>query len=223
MLRFFRACHHDAGGHVGNANRGIRCVDVLTTCARRPHRVYTQVSGINLDVHVFGLRQDRDRRGRGVDATAAFSTWNTLHPVYATFKLQPCKDVLSLDVNHRFLDPSKFRLLQLDHIDFPAFGFGIALIHPQQVPCKKRSFIASGTRADFQHCRFCVGFIFWQKRKLQRGFGVWQRSFQPRQFLFGQWCHIRIVQHLARFVQIAQQLLIGLNLLHHRAQVRVFF
>mmetsp|Transcript_23803 Transcript_23803/g.42889 ORF Transcript_23803/g.42889 Transcript_23803/m.42889 type:complete len:276 (+) Transcript_23803:2041-2868(+) len=172
VLGFLGTGDDKARGQVGDADRGIGGVHVLPASARGAHGIDANVAGVHLDIHIFGLWQDRDSGGRGVDAPAAFGCRHTLHAVHTGFVFQPGKDILALDMGDHFFDAAQLGRLLFDDLHAPALPFGIALVHPQKVARKQRRFVAARPGTDLQHRRAGIRRVLGQERQLQRGFGV---------------------------------------------------
>ncbi len=57
---------------------------------------------------------------------------------------------------------------------------------------------------------------------MQRRFGLGHPRLEHRQLFFGQFAHVRIVQHRLRIGQIGTQLTVGRDLVDHRLQFGIF-
>ena len=73
----------DAGRDVGDANGGIRGVHRLAARPLRAEHIDTQILLVDLDIHLFGLRQHRHGRRRGVNAALGLGFGHALDPVDA--------------------------------------------------------------------------------------------------------------------------------------------
>src|SRR5262249_32851187 len=84
------ALDDDAGRQMRDADRRVGLVDVLSAGAGRAERVDLEVDGIDLDVvDRVDLRQDRDGRGRSMDAALRLGLGHALHAMRARFELEP--------------------------------------------------------------------------------------------------------------------------------------
>ena len=157
-----------------------------------------------------------------MDAPAAFRFGHALDTVHAAFVFQPRKDALASDAHHQLAHAAQFGKLLLDHLPAPALGLGIALVHPREIPGKKRRLVAAGTGADLQHGGPRIGGIARQERQLHRVLGLGQARAQVRQFLFGQGLHLGVVQQRLGLGDLGHQTLPFGDLGHHRTQVGIF-
>ena len=68
---------------MGDAHGGVSGVDGLAAGAGGAEGVDANVFGFDLDVDLFGLRQNRDGDGRGVNAALSLGLRHALHAVDA--------------------------------------------------------------------------------------------------------------------------------------------
>jgi hypothetical protein len=127
------ARHDEAGGLVRDPDRRVRRVDGLTTRARRAEDVDLEVVGIDLDIDLFGFRQDRDGRRARVDAALALGRGNSLHSVRTAFVLEPTPRVLALGDEGDVAEPAVFGRLLRQHLELHAAALGVPLVHAEEV------------------------------------------------------------------------------------------
>src|SRR5205085_8739489 len=78
-LRFFVLATDDrVRGQMGNADGGVSSVDGLAAGAGGAESVDAEVLGLDFDVDLFGLGQDRHGDGGGVNAALGFRRWDAL-------------------------------------------------------------------------------------------------------------------------------------------------
>ena len=94
---------------MGDAHGRVSGVDGLAARARRAERVHPDLLGIDLHLHLVGLRKDRDGDGGGVDAPLLFGGRDALHAVHAAFILKLAVDLLALNHRNHFLEPAHSR------------------------------------------------------------------------------------------------------------------
>ena len=133
-----------------------------------------------IDVDVFGLRQHRDRRRRGVDAAGRFGVRHALHAMHAGFEFQLGIDAAAVDIGDDFLVAAD-RAFALRHdFDLPALLGGIALIHAKQHAREQRGLVAAGAGADFQDDVALVHRVLRQQIELDLLFQAFERSRKSR-------------------------------------------
>ena len=222
VLGLFRRRHDDAGRQVGDPNRRIGGIDVLTARTGRPHRVDADVGGGDVDLHLLGLGQHRDGGGGGVDAPARLGLWHALDTVDAAFELEAGKDPLALDPGHSLLDAAKLGLGKLHQVETPALRFGVFLIHAQQVAREKCGLFPAGAGADFEDRGAGIGGVLRQKRDPQPVLHRRDAILQRRDFILGQCLHLGVRQHRLGLLQIGTRLTVGGDLGHHGLQIGIF-
>ena len=92
------AGHHQPGGKVRDANRGVGHVDVLSARAAGAESIDAEivVFDINLDF-VVDLRINENRRKRRVAARGGIERRNAHQAMYADFRLQHAKGIRAID------------------------------------------------------------------------------------------------------------------------------
>ena len=78
-----------SGGNVGNADRALGLVDVLTAGTGGTVGIDLEVVGVELKVDLLDFGQDGNRRGRGVYPAAGLRDRYALDAMPAGFKLEP--------------------------------------------------------------------------------------------------------------------------------------
>ena len=108
-----RSCwrlHHDAGGHVGDADGALGLVDVLAAGAAGAHGVDAEIGFLDLDVDVLvDHRIDPDRGEAGVAARLAVEGRDAHQPVHAALGLEPAIGVVAADLDGRGFDARPLR------------------------------------------------------------------------------------------------------------------
>ncbi len=92
----------DAGRNMRDADRRFSLIDVLAAGALRAHRVDLQIGFIDIDIDLFGLRENRDGRSRRMDAPLGFGVGHALDPMRAGFEFQSREDAASGDLGDDF-------------------------------------------------------------------------------------------------------------------------
>ena len=158
-----------------------------------------------------------------MNTPATLGAGHALYPVHAALVLQAGKDIFASDMGHHFLYPAQFGRLLFDNVELPSARFGIAVVHAQQIGGEQCGLIAPRAGPDLKHRGARVSLVLWQQRQLQGSFGSGQRAFDLVDLVAGHSGHFGIGQHLARACQIVQQHAVGVDLVHDRAQIAVFF
>jgi hypothetical protein len=133
---------------VCEAHGRVRRVDALATGAGRAKAIHADVLLVDLDVHVLGLGQDRDRGGRSMDAAGGLGRGHSLDAVDAAFVLQARVRALALDQRRDRLDPADSGVVAVHDLDLPAPAFGVALVHAEELRREERGLVAARTGAD---------------------------------------------------------------------------
>ncbi len=147
----FLAFHHNTRRQVGNTDRRVSFVHVLTTGTGGAEGIHPQVRFVDLDCFGFvGLRHHGNRAGRGVNAALGFGFRHSLHPVRTGFKFQRAINTIAREAGDDFLETAVLPFIFAEHLDLPPAFLGIAGIHAKQVAGKDSGFIAPGAGTDFQ-------------------------------------------------------------------------
>src|SRR4051812_16374587 len=125
MLRtLVLAFDHDPARNVGDANRRISFVDMLTAGAGRTISVDAQVSRIDGDfIDLIEFGQNGYRARRGVNATLRFGRRNTLYAMRAGFELKMRVGALTHHATDNFLVATVFAGTFRHHLDTPTTPF----------------------------------------------------------------------------------------------------
>ena len=136
--------HRDdhAGRLVRDAHGRVGRVDRLPARARGAVDVDLQVVRVDLHVHLLGLGQHRDRRGRGVDAALRLGLGHPLHPVRAALVLEHAVRALALH-GERVVAVADLERLLLE----PA-PLGVAGQHPVEVGGEQPGLLPARARPD---------------------------------------------------------------------------
>ena len=91
---------------------GAGCfIDVLAACAAGTKCIDSQILGVQLKFHRFRLGNHGNRNCRCMDTALCFGFGNTLHTVYAAFKLHAAVYIVALDHKRYFLNAAQFRIV----------------------------------------------------------------------------------------------------------------
>ena len=193
-LRFLiLAAHHRVGRQMRNPHRRIRRIHALPARPRRAERIDAQVLGLDLDVHLLGLRQHRHRNRRGVHAPLRLRRRNPLHAVHARLVLQLRIHVVAFDDRRHVLQPVPNPRLRLrQHLDLPLVLLGEAHIHAEHLRHKQRCLVSAGPGAKLQDHVLLVVRVLGQQQHLQRLFHRRHLRFQQGKFLLRHRLHIRV-------------------------------
>ncbi len=137
-------------GEVRDPHRRVGGVDALAAGAGRAEGVDPDVLGVDLDVDLLGLRQDRHGDGRGVDPARGLGRGNALHPVDAALEAQLRVDAVALDHGDDFLDAALAGAADGHDVHLPALPLGVALVHPEHVAGEERGLVAAGAGPDLE-------------------------------------------------------------------------
>ena len=141
------AGHDDAGRLVRQAHGGVGRVDALAAGTRAPEHVDVDVVGVDHDVDLFGLGQDRHRRRRRMNPPLRLGHGHTLDPVHPAFELEPAVGAVALDREDDLLETAGGTRVRVHHLDLPLLALGVARVHPVEVRREERGLLAAGPRA----------------------------------------------------------------------------
>ena len=142
-------------------------VYVLATGAARSHGVDAQIIGLDVNIYVFRLRQDRHGRRRSVDATAGLGRRNALHAMHTRLELEARKDTLARDRGDNLLVAAEIALRRTDQLGFPAVMIGVAAVHAKQVGGEQCGLVTTRAGPDLENGAALVGGILRQQQQLQ--------------------------------------------------------
>ncbi len=110
-----------------------------------------EVVGVDLQIHLVRLRQDRHRHRRGVDPSLRLGDRHPLDPVDAAFVFQPAEGALPRDQRDDLLESAHSAGGgAAHHLDFPAGGLRKAGIHSEEVLRKEARLITTCPGPDFK-------------------------------------------------------------------------
>jgi hypothetical protein len=101
-----------------------------------------------------------------MDAPARLRFRHALHAMHAGFEFQLGKHALAGDRRDDFLVAAGLALAGREHLDLPAAGRRVALVHAKQIAGEKRRLRAAGAGADFEDRALFVGGILRQQQDL---------------------------------------------------------
>ena len=119
------------------------------------------------DVDLFGLRQDHDGGGRGVDATLRLGLGDALDTVHAILELQPRVGAPSTNLEDHFFEAAPLRRTLREQVDLPAPRLGVAAVHSKQVRGKQSRLIPTGALANLHDDVLVIGGILWHQGELE--------------------------------------------------------
>ena len=85
-----------------------------------------------------------------MNAALGFGGGHALHAVAAGLKLKAGIGAFADHAADHFLVAAQIAFVFTDNLNLPALTFGVAQVHAQKVPGKKRGFVTTGARTDFQ-------------------------------------------------------------------------
>ena len=125
--------HHDAGGQVGDANCGIRLIDVLATGSACAIGVDTQVGRVDFDFDgVVDLRVDEDAGERRMAPVGRVEGALAHQAMHAAFGTQPAEGILAGYLDGGGLDAGNFTFGFFQHFDLEILVFAITQVLAQQ-------------------------------------------------------------------------------------------
>ena len=195
LAAFVLTLHHRAGGQVGDADGGLRLVDVLAACAAGAVGVDLQVLGVDGELHLLRLGHDGHGGGGGLDTAGGFRFRHTLHPMGARFKFQAGVSTRTFHRSYDFLHAAQLRLVEGHHVQREAPALGVHGVHPQQVGGKQRALLAADTGPDLQHHALVVVGVFGQQQTLQLVLQPLPLRLGGGQLLLPKLLQLRVGQH----------------------------
>ena len=135
----------------------------------RAERVDAQVLVVDLDVDVFGLRQDRHGGGRRVHASLRFGGGHALHAVHAALVLQLAVGAAPLDRGDDFFQAADAGLVAREHVELPALPLRVLAVHAKQLGREERRLVAARARADFEHDVLLIVRVLGDEQDLELG------------------------------------------------------
>ena len=122
----------ETGGYVREAHRRISRIDALAAGSTRAERVDSEILLVDLDIHLFGFRQDGDRDRRRVDSAARFRCRDALYSVDAAFVLSLLHDASPFDRRDHLFQPADACFVARQHLDPPPLAPRELAVHPEQ-------------------------------------------------------------------------------------------
>ena len=200
----------DAGRQVRDADRRVGLVDVLAAGAGRAERVDLQIGRIDFDVvDLVDFGQDRDRCGRGVDASLRFGFRHALHAVRAGLELEPRERALAFDARDDFLVAAVLAVARREDLDAPAAALGVARVHAEQIAGEDRGFVAAGAGAHFEEEVGVVAFVLRDQQHVELAVELVAFAFERGDLVVGERLQLRILEHRARRFERAAVLVVG--------------
>ena len=153
---------------MGDPDRGVGLVQVLSSRSRRPERIDPQIGGGDVHViHLVHLRQHRHRARGGVDASLRFGLRHPLYAVAAGFELEPRVRSAPHDPDDDFLVPSVLAGAAAHDLGLPARELAVAQVHPEQIAREQCGLVPPGAGPYLQVHVARVGRIGGEQQDLQ--------------------------------------------------------
>ena len=131
---------------------------MLPPRAGGPKDLHLNVRGIQMEVHLVHLGEDRHGGGGGVDPAAGLGLRHPLDPVDAALELQAAVCPLPFDREADLLDASQLGLVLAVHLHLPPAGVGVHGVHPEQGVGEEGCLFASHAGPDLHdHVLAVVG------------------------------------------------------------------
>ena len=204
---------------MGDADGGLRFVDVLSPRAGGAVGVDLQVLGVDVHVHLLRLRQHRHGSGAGLNAAAGLGFRDPLYLVDAALEFQAGEHVLPLDEYAALLDAAQLRLAGAEDLRPPAPALGVHGVHPQQLPGEEGRLLAAHAGTNLQDDVPSVVGVPGQKQPLQLPPEALRLLPGGGQLLLGQGLQLRVTEKGLRLLPAALRRLQGPGGLHHRRQL----
>ena len=134
-------------------NRGGHFVHILATRSLGGGDHFFHLPGIKGQINFFWFRQHGHGCGGGVDAALGLGGGDAFDLVGPGFKRQMTPASFAVDANNRepktagLVGPVVIRLKR------PAAALGVRLVHLQQIPGPKSSFVSADSSSDFKDQR----------------------------------------------------------------------
>jgi hypothetical protein len=194
----------DAGRQVGDADRAVGLVDVLTAGAAGAEGVDAQLGRVQRHfLGLVGLGQDRDGAGAGVDAALRLGHRHTLHAVPAGLELEPRVDVVPFDAQHHFLVAAQIAAALAHQLGLPAAALAVAQVHAREVGGEQGRLVAAGAGADFEEGVARVVRVARQQRGLQLQVQPVDIGARLGDLLLRHLGHVRLVEYGLRVGEVA--------------------
>ena len=133
---------------MGDADGGVRPVDVLAAVAGGAVGVDADFLGLDGDFDVLHLGQDGHGGRAGVDAPGGLRHRDPLDAVDPAFKLHPSEGTQPHHGKHRFFNTAQLRAGGADVLGFKAVAFGVADVHAGQKAREQGGFLPARSGAD---------------------------------------------------------------------------
>ena len=142
------ALDHQAGGDMREAHRRVGGVHSLSSGARRAEEVEPDVVPAQVHVEFAGLGEHGDRCRRSLDTSLGLGLGHSLDAVHAGFIFHhPVDSVAAGQLEDYLLEAAGSAGRLVGHLDLPAAGFGVMLVHAEEVAREDRRLVAAGAAA----------------------------------------------------------------------------
>ena len=216
---------HRAGRQMGDADGGVRLVDVLPAGAARAERVDLEFALVDLELHFVRFRQDRDRRGGRLDASLALGLGDPLHTVDARLEFEAGVGAVAGDLERDLLVPAEFGRVGTQDFCLEALGLRVHGIHAQKRAREQGGLFPAGAASDLDDDVFVVVRVPRQQQDLELFRGLFQSLLRGGHLLLGKvpelFVGTGILQDGLRLVEVFLRLLIDAVRLHDGRHILV--
>ena len=212
----------DSRRKVGDADRGVRHVDVLSPRAARPVGVDFQVLRADVDLDVVHLGQDGHRSRGGVDAPAGLRHGDPLDAVHPALELELAVGPVAVDAERNLLVPSDAGLVAVDDLHLPALALAEAVVHPVEVGGEESGLLAARPGADLHDDALLVVGVPGQEQQLQFGREALDLRLERIQLVPRQGLHLGVsgLEQLARLLDAGEGGPVLAVFFNHRLELR---
>ena len=178
-----------------------------------------QIAGVDVEVHLLRLRQDRHGGGAGLDASGGLGDRHPLDPMGSALVFKAGPGPLPLHDELDGLDASQLRLAAAGHLQGPAPALRIHNVHPEEVRGEQHGLLAADAAPDLHDHVLAVIGVPGQEEELQLLPQALHVRLGPLDLLLGHLLHFRVAQQLLGGGQVRFRLTVGPVGLHHRLQL----
>ncbi len=140
-------------------------VHILPAGAPAVKELHLEIIGIDAELNLFCLRQNRHCSCRGMDSSRGFGDWHPLHSMDTTLVLEAAEGTFTSDFKYQLLEPSSLALIAINDLHLPALSLGISAIHAEQVSGKKACLLTTSTSPYLDNDISIIIEVFGHQRK----------------------------------------------------------
>ena len=182
--------------------------------AGRTIDINSQIFGIDLQIHFFGLRKNGHRTGAGLLFSGGVCHRDTLNAVNTAFIFQQGPGTGTGHHKDGFFESAQFCLIKGNRLEAEMMAGCKMFVHPHQIGSKKTGFFTAGTGPDFHNHRTVIVWILREEQELKTLFHGTPAFLKLSDFLLGELLQVRIGSHLMRLGKVLQKLLVGIPCLN---------